>query len=96
MKILFLDESGDHNLSVIDPSYPLFVWIDGAAQMKRAEPRYAVNSPWTKLTADQGFCNRPFAQKAKSPDDPTEAVAPTGNPQSTCRGFYEGHDRRST
>ncbi len=25
MKILFFDESGDHNLSVIDPSYPLFV-----------------------------------------------------------------------
>jgi hypothetical protein len=25
MKILFLDESGDHNLSVIDPQYPLFV-----------------------------------------------------------------------
>ena len=25
MKILYLDESGDHNLSVIDPSYPLFV-----------------------------------------------------------------------
>lgn len=25
MKTLFLDESGDHNLSVIDPSYPLFV-----------------------------------------------------------------------
>ena len=25
MKILFLDESGDHNLSVIDPSYPMFV-----------------------------------------------------------------------
>ena len=25
MKILFLDESGDHNLSVIDPDYPLFV-----------------------------------------------------------------------
>lgn len=25
MKILFLDESGDHNLTVIDPSYPLFV-----------------------------------------------------------------------
>jgi hypothetical protein len=25
MKILFLDESGDHNLSIIDPSYPLFV-----------------------------------------------------------------------
>lgn len=24
-KILFLDESGDHNLSIIDPSYPLFV-----------------------------------------------------------------------
>jgi len=25
MKVLFLDESGDHNLVVIDPSYPLFV-----------------------------------------------------------------------
>lgn len=25
MKILFLDESGDHSLSVIDPQYPLFV-----------------------------------------------------------------------
>ena len=25
MKALFLDESGDHNLSVIDPQYPLFV-----------------------------------------------------------------------
>lgn len=25
MKVLFLDESGDHNLAVIDPSYPLFV-----------------------------------------------------------------------
>lgn len=25
MKILFLDESGDHNLAIIDPQYPLFV-----------------------------------------------------------------------
>lgn len=25
MKILFLDESGDHNLDVIDPAYPVFV-----------------------------------------------------------------------
>ncbi len=25
MKVLFLDESGDHNLSAIDPQYPLFV-----------------------------------------------------------------------
>ncbi len=25
MKVLFLDESGDHNLSVVDPSYPIFV-----------------------------------------------------------------------
>lgn len=25
MKVLFLDESGDHNLSVIDPQYPIFV-----------------------------------------------------------------------
>ena len=25
MKILFLDESRDHSLSVIDPQYPVFV-----------------------------------------------------------------------
>ncbi len=25
MKVMFLDESGDHNLTVIDPQYPLFV-----------------------------------------------------------------------
>ena len=25
MKTLFLDESGSHNLAVIDPQYPLFV-----------------------------------------------------------------------
>ena len=25
MKVLFLDESGDHNLSLIDPQYPIFV-----------------------------------------------------------------------
>lgn len=25
MKVLFLDESGDHNLRMIDPSYPIFV-----------------------------------------------------------------------
>lgn len=25
MKVLFLDESGDHNLAVIQPSYPLFL-----------------------------------------------------------------------
>jgi hypothetical protein len=26
--------------------------------------------------------------KAKSPDEPTQAVAPTGNPQSTCTEVY--------
>lgn len=25
MKVLFLDESGDHNLAVVDPQYPMFV-----------------------------------------------------------------------
>lgn len=25
MKVLFIDESGDHNLTIIDPQYPLFV-----------------------------------------------------------------------
>lgn len=36
MKILFLDESGDHNLSVIDPHYPLFV-LGGIIVDKRYE-----------------------------------------------------------
>lgn len=34
MKVLFLDESGDHNLSVIDPQYPVFVL--GGVIMERA------------------------------------------------------------
>ena len=25
MKVMFLDESGDHSLNTIDPSYPMFV-----------------------------------------------------------------------
>ena len=25
MKVMYLDESGDHSLTVIDPSYPVFV-----------------------------------------------------------------------
>ncbi len=25
MKVMFLDESGSHNLTVIDPQYPVFV-----------------------------------------------------------------------
>ncbi len=25
MKLMFLDESGDHNLTIIDPQYPVFV-----------------------------------------------------------------------
>jgi hypothetical protein len=25
VKVMFLDESGDHNLTVIDPQYPIFV-----------------------------------------------------------------------
>lgn len=40
MKVLFLDESGDHNLAVIDPSYPLFV-LGGVI----VEQRYA-EVPW--------------------------------------------------
>ena len=25
MKVFFIDESGDHNLKIIDPSYPIFI-----------------------------------------------------------------------
>ncbi|MDD2677336.1 MAG: DUF3800 domain-containing protein, partial [Methylacidiphilaceae bacterium] len=34
MKVLFLDESGDHNLAVTDPPYPVFVL--GGVLMERA------------------------------------------------------------
>lgn len=37
MKVLFLDESGDHNLSVIDPQYPLFVLGGIIVDQKYAE-----------------------------------------------------------
>ena len=37
MKVLFLDESGDHNLEVIDPLYPLFVLGGGILEKEYAE-----------------------------------------------------------
>lgn len=37
MKVLFLDESGDHNLSVIDPQYPLFV-LGGVIVAEKRDP----------------------------------------------------------
>ncbi|MBI4028618.1 MAG: DUF3800 domain-containing protein [Verrucomicrobia bacterium] len=37
MKVMFLDESGDHNLSVIDPQYPLFVLAGVMADKDYAE-----------------------------------------------------------
>ena len=37
MKVLFLDESGDHNLAVIDPSYPLFVLGGVIVEQRYAE-----------------------------------------------------------
>ena len=37
MKVLFLDESGDHNLAVIDPQYPLFVLGDVIVDQDYAE-----------------------------------------------------------
>ena len=39
MKVLFLDESGDHNLSVIDPQYPLFVLGGAIVEQDYAEGR---------------------------------------------------------
>lgn len=37
MKVLFLDESGDHNLAVIDPSYPLLVLGGVIVEQRYAE-----------------------------------------------------------
>lgn len=39
MKVLFLDESGDHNLSIIDPQYPLFVLGGVIVEQSYAEGR---------------------------------------------------------
>jgi len=45
MKIMFLDESGDHNLAVIDPQYPMFVLagviLDQAYAQGYLEHRFA-------------------------------------------------------
>ena len=46
MKVMFLDESGDHNLSVIDPQYPLFV-LGGVI----VDKDYAVGELTEKLAA---------------------------------------------
>lgn len=37
MKVLFLDESGDHNLSLIDPQYPVFVLGGAIVEKEYAE-----------------------------------------------------------
>ena len=37
MKIMFLDESGDHNLAVIDPQYPVFVLAGVIVEQDYAE-----------------------------------------------------------
>lgn len=37
MKVLFLDESGDHNLSVVDPQYPVFVLAGVVMEQAYAE-----------------------------------------------------------
>ncbi|MBI4185016.1 MAG: DUF3800 domain-containing protein [Proteobacteria bacterium] len=37
MKVLFLDESGDHNLAVIDPQYPIFVLVGIIVDQRYAE-----------------------------------------------------------
>jgi len=39
MKVLFLDESGDHSLNVIDPQYPVFVLGGVIVDLKARERR---------------------------------------------------------
>ena len=63
MKYLFLDESGSHNLRVIDPDYPVFVLggviVDGDEQLgaidasvRRFKSRFFARRPVTLHTAD--------------------------------------------
>ena len=50
MKVLFLDESGDHNLSVIDPLYPVFVLgVIMDRDYARTEVAAALNDFKTKM-----------------------------------------------
>ena len=52
MKVLFLDESGDHNMAAIDPNYPLFVLGGVMVDKEYAEGR------WPKpLTASSAGCS---------------------------------------
>ena len=71
MKILFLDESGDHNLRVIDPSYPMFV-LGGVI----VDKEYA-DGPLTEAFGD--FKHRMFGR--------TDIVLHTADIVRTRNGF---------
>ena len=43
VKVLFLDESGDHNLAVVDPQYPVFV-LGGVIMDKEYAERHLVDA----------------------------------------------------
>jgi hypothetical protein len=44
MKMLFLDESGDHNLAIIDPQYPVFVLGGVVLEKSYAEGEHLKNA----------------------------------------------------
>ena len=78
MKVLFLDESGDHNLTVIDPSYPLFV-LGGVI----VEQRYA-EGPLEEALRD-------FKQRLFGRDD---LILHTADITRNRNGFERLKDRR--
>jgi hypothetical protein len=62
MKVLFLDESGDHNLLKIDPQYPLFVlggviMDQGYAEDELPREMDAFNA--SSSAGATSFCTRP-------------------------------------
>jgi Protein of unknown function (DUF3800) len=57
-KILFLDESGDHNLAIIDPQYPLFVLGGVIIEQIYAEGQLEGELRQFKRKPMQSYCTR--------------------------------------
>lgn len=83
MKIMFLDESGDHSLSKIDPQYPMFV-LGGII----VEQDYAEG----ELTAQvRQFKNSSRNCSAGTTSSCTRLTSPaTGTASSVCGRLHSG------
>lgn len=49
MKVLYLDESGDHSLEVVDPQYPVFVLGGIIAEKRNSALDRELDVAWLNL-----------------------------------------------